>query len=243
MRRDSGKNPLIVALDGVDKERALSTCSMLSGKVNIFKVGLQLYVNAGKEIVESIRALGCGVFLDLKLCDIPYQTGIVTKEIAMMQAAMFTIHTMGGVEMMKKAVEVVQEMVMEQPAQKPLVLGVTVLTSWNQRHLRRVGISRGLEDQVVELARLAKEAGLDGVVTSPREIKQIRSKLGDDFLIVTPGIRPVGSATQDQERTCTPKEAIDAGADYLVIGRPIMSASDPLSVVSSILGEIKQNDR
>ena len=237
MKQDTNENRLIVALDGVDKEKALSICALLHDRVKIFKVGLQLYLNSGSEIIEAVQVLGCQIFLDLKLCDIPYQTGVAAAEIARMHIKMFTVHTMGGLEMMKQTVQAVQE-VSGGSAKRPLVLGVTVLTSWTQEDLHRIGVNRRLEDQVVELATLAKEAGLDGVVASPREIGRLRSALGEDFLIVTPGIRPAGSAKGDQKRICTPKEAADAGANFIVVGRPILSAPDPLAAASQILDEI-----
>lgn len=233
-------NPLIVALDAISKEEALNICRSLGSQVKIFKIGLQLFLAAGRQVIEAINDLGCQVFLDLKLCDIPFQTGIAAEEIVKLKIKMFTVHTMGGLDMMKKVAQATQKSSQQEGIEKPLVLGVTVLTSWNQSDIKELGIERQVQDQTVRLAKLAQEAGLDGIVASPQEIGLLRQTVGNDLLIVTPGIRPVGSAKNDQIRTLTPEEAVEAGADYIVIGRPILSSPDPVIEVSKILNKIRQ---
>ncbi len=232
---------LIVALDVADKEEALQICRSLGGKVKIFKVGLQLFLAAGKQIVEAINDSGYRVFLDLKLCDIPHQTSRAVKQIVKMNIAMFTVHTMGGLEMMKQTVRVAEEASLQIGSERPLVLGVTVLTSWSQNQMEELGIKRKVRDQVVKLATLAQEAGLDGIVASPQEVELLRQVVGKSMLIVTPGIRQVKLAKDDQKRTLTPEEAVRAGADYIVIGRPIVCSPNPSAAVSEILDKLTKN--
>lgn len=232
---------LIVALDVANKEEALRICRSLGGKVKIFKVGLQLFLAAGKQIVEAINNSGCRVFLDLKLCDIPYQTSRAVEQIVKMNIAMFTVHTMGGLEMMKQTVQAAEEASLQVGSERPLILGVTVLTSWSQSQMEELGIERKVRDQVVKLATLAQKAGLDGIVASPQEVALLRQVVGKSMLIVTPGIRPVKLAKDDQNRTLTPEEAVRAGADHIVIGRPIVCSLNPSAAVSDILDKLTKN--
>lgn len=235
---ENENNPLIIALDAVSKEKALDICRLLSNQVKLFKVGLQLFLSAGKQVVEEINSLGCQVFLDLKLCDIPFQTSLAAEEIVRMKIKMFTVHTMGGLDMMKNVALATKKSSEEAGIEKPLVLGVTVLTSWDQSDIKELGIERQIKDQIIRLAELAQEAGLDGIVASPQEIAILRQTVGDDFLIVTPGIRPIGSAKNDQMRILTPEEAVEAGADYIVMGRPILSSPNPAGAVEKIINKI-----
>lgn len=213
-------NPLIVALDVPHKERAISLVEELKDYVSIFKVGPILFTRYGPDIVREIKGLGRDVFLDLKLYDIPNTVSSTVKAITELGVSMFTVHISGGIEMLRAAVEASNR--------KSKVLGVTVLTS----------VSDVSTDEVLRMVNTAKEAGLDGVISSPLEVKEIRKHVGKDFLIVTPGIRPGGFESGDQRRTATPKTAIQDGADYIVVGRPIIESDQPVSVVKQILSGI-----
>jgi orotidine-5'-phosphate decarboxylase len=228
-------SPLILALDVEDQAKAIKLCFLLRDKIKIFKVGLQLFLSEGKSIVEAINSLGGEVFLDLKFHDIPNQVANACVSAARMNVKMLTVHTSGGLEMMKKARGAVENLEIKN---RPLLLGVTVLTSFNQELINEIGINKEITEQVVFLAGLAQKAGLDGVVASPFEINAIRENCGDDFLIVTPGIRYDNKSADDQKRVLSPSEAMKFGADYLVIGRPILKAEDPLVAVENILREI-----
>ncbi|HAW60218.1 MAG TPA: orotidine-5'-phosphate decarboxylase [Actinobacteria bacterium] len=240
------ENPLIVALDVSESEEAIRLCHQLKDKVKIFKIGLQLFLSGGQEIVQVVKSLGGEVFLDLKLCDIPNQVVGACRQIVGMGVKMFTLHTTGGFEMMKKAAEATRAEALKRKVPPPLMLGVTVLTSLDQSALREWGIERGIIDQVVYLATLAKDAGLDGVVASPQEISAIRKAIGPStggeggrFLVVTPGVRPEWFASCDQRRVLTPAQAVQLGASYIVVGRPVIESTDPVEAVSKILEEIK----
>lgn len=228
-------NPLILALDVEDQTRAIKLCFLLKDKIKIFKVGLQLFLSEGKSIVEAINSLGGEVFLDLKFYDIPNQVANACISAARMNVKMLTVHTSGGLEMMKRAREAVENLEIKN---KPLLLGVTVLTSFDQKSIYEVGVEKKITEQVISLAKLAQKAGLDGVIASPFEISAIRENCGDDFLIVTPGIRYDDKNADDQKRVLSPSEAMKLGADYLVIGRPILKAGYPLAAVENILREI-----
>ncbi|MFL6519806.1 MAG: orotidine-5'-phosphate decarboxylase [Chthoniobacterales bacterium] len=220
---------IIVALDVPSAEEALSLVSLLSAAVGSFKVGLQSYTAEGPAFVRSVSAVS-KVFLDLKLHDIP-NTVAKTVEVAdKLGVKMLTLHLSGGGEMIRAAVR----------ARKSdmLLLGVTVLTSSTDKTLREIGISEKASEQVLRLARLGVANGIDGVVASPHEAAQLRAELGDKIKIVTPGIRPAGSEANDQKRFTTPRQAIDEGADYLVIGRPITAADDPRAAVDRIVEEL-----
>lgn len=227
------KSPLILALDLSSEVEVARLCHLLRDKIDIYKVGLQLFLAQGRPVVDLIHALGARVFLDLKFNDIPNQVALACHEAAKMGVEMFTVHATGGFEMMRRAAEVVQEY-----DRRPEVLGVTVLTSLDDQTIKDLGIQREMSEQVVHLAKLAQKAGLDGVVTSPLEIEQIREACGEDFLIVVPGIRLHDVVYDDQRRVLSPKQAIKAGASFLVVGRPIIRAADPLRAVNQILEEI-----
>lgn len=227
-------SPLILALDLTSEMEVARLCHLLRGKIDIYKVGLQLFLARGKPVVDLVHALGAKVFLDLKFNDIPNQVVSACHEVAKMGVEMFTVHTTGGFEMMRRAAETVREY---QP--KPIILGVTVLTSLDEQIVKELGIRREVSEQVVHLAKLAQKAGLDGVVCSPLEIEQIREACGKGFLTVVPGIRPLEAVYEDQRRVLTPRQAMRAGASFLVVGRPIIRASDPLKAVSQILMEIE----
>jgi len=186
--------------------------------------------------VRMIENFGAGVFLDLKYHDIPNTVAMASREAARLKVRLFNVHALGGYEMMARTMETVRR---EFPdAERSKVLAVTILTSSTRETLQEVGIERPVEEMVVRLALLAKKAGIDGVVASPREVPLIREACGSDFLIVTPGVRPSFASTDDQKRVMTPADAVSAGADYLVIGRPISAAADPLKAVAAIVDEI-----
>lgn len=212
----------------------------LKGLVGMFKINIQLFTAEGPEAVRKIGALGSGVFLDLKYHDIPNTVaGAVSAAAEFSDVRLLDLHATGSGAMMRAAVQALAE----KGAARPKLLGITVLTSLNQQDLRRVGIGGTPGGRALSLARLAKRCGLDGVVASPKEVRQIRRASGPDFLIVVPGIRPLERQSQpkdDQARVATPAEAIHAGADYVVVGRPITAAADPASAARAIAGKIAE---
>ncbi|MEP6603870.1 MAG: orotidine-5'-phosphate decarboxylase [Spartobacteria bacterium] len=221
---------IIVALDVAGKSEALELVAKLRGHLSFFKVGLQLYTAAGPEIVREILATNAKVFLDLKLHDIPNTVARAVAAAAELGVQMLTIHLSGGSEMIRAAVGARKN--------NMSILGVTVLTSANNQTLSETGIAGKIDNQVLRLAKLGVNAGVDGLVASPHETKTLRTEFGDKIKIVTPGIRPSGSEAGDQKRFMTPREAIDAGADYLVIGRPITGATDPSEAAARIVEEL-----
>ncbi len=234
------KGGLIVALDVDEKASAERLLELLSPSVGIFKVGSLLFTACGPTIIEMIHRKGLKVFLDLKLHDIPSTVARVSRLITRYGIHMFNLHTLGGLEMMREARLSADEEAKSSKIYPPIILGVTLLTSMNEGVLRTdLGSKRGLEEEVLHLAGLAREAGLNGVVASPKEARVIRQALGRDFIIVTPGIRPAGWPGEDQKRVATPREAIDSGADYIVVGRPIIRAEDPMQAAQKIIEEIQ----
>ncbi|MCZ6696051.1 MAG: orotidine-5'-phosphate decarboxylase [Acidobacteria bacterium] len=238
IRRMSAADRLIVALDVPTRDKALSLVSALRPRIAFFKVGLQLYTACGPQLVREILDGGGGVFLDLKFHDIPHTVARAAVEAARQGVGMFTIHLSGGPIMARRTVDEVEAHCQIHRLKRPRIIGVTVLTSFGQEDLERTGVQRPLDEQVLALADLAREVGLDGVVASPREVRRVREANGRDLLIVTPGIRPAGSESDDHSRILTPREAIEAGADYIVVGRPIVKAADPLEAAESILLEM-----
>lgn len=220
----------------------------LSSLVGMFKINIHLFTAAGPSAIETLRQLGPEIFLDLKFHDIPNTVrGAVSAACGLPGVRLMNVHTLGGVEMMRAGAEARSQAQTTAKAQAPWLIGVTILTSMDNEALREVGIGGPASRRVVKLARLAKQAGLDGVVASPQEIRAIRRACGKNFLIVVPGVRPdIGggsgrgrkSKTDDQARIATPTEAIRDGADYLVVGRPITAAPDPESAARAILDEI-----
>ena len=211
---------VLVALDVPSSERALELVSLLEPHVGGFKVGLELFCASGPVIVEGIGAHR--VFLDLKFHDIPNTVAAACRVAARLGVRIFNVHCLGGVDMMRAAVDATREI-------NPNVhlIGVTVLTSHDADSLARLGLQESPREAVLRLAELAQGAGLDGVVCSPREILPVRARCGDDFLLVTPGIRPHSADLGDQKRTLSPLEALEAGANFLVVGRPLTGAADP----------------
>lgn len=235
---DSDK--LIVALDMPDSKVALSLLERLSDYVGFFKIGLELFIASGPAIVTEALKRNAKVFLDLKLHDIPNTVERAALQASRLGAHMLTVHTLGGEEMMRRAVKAVSEGSRREGWAAPKLLGVTVLTSLDQQGLSAVGVRMPVEHAVSLLAGKARQAGLDGVVASPRELKVLRQSGLGELLFVTPGIRPAGGASQDQARITTPSEAISDGADFLVVGRPITHAADPVEAAREIVEEIRR---
>ncbi len=232
-------NPIIFALDVGSWEEAQRFVEELRDVVWGFKIGKELFTWMGPRVVEMIQEGGSRVFLDLKYHDIPATVAKAAAVATRLRVSIFNLHALGGREMMRAAVEASHEIAHKESLPVPMILGVTVLTSLQERDLRSVGITLTLEAEVVQLATLAQEAGLSGVVASPLEIGPLRRACGEDMIIVTPGVRPRKGPRHDQARVMTPAEAIRAGADYLVIGRPIRDAADPLKAAQDILQEIR----
>ncbi len=236
----AGRNQLIVALDVETADRALDLVAALSDTVGMFKVGMQLFTAAGPDIVRKIIARGGKVFLDLKYHDIPNTVAMAAIEATRLGVSLFNIHVSGGREMMKRTAEAVAETAARENLSAPKVLGVTLLTSVDQETLGQIGIDDAPPSVVARLASLAKESGLDGVVASAQEIKIIREAVAEsEFVIVTPGVRSASEAAHDQRRTTSAAEAIRAGADYLVVGRPILGERDRRQATLQILSEIE----
>ncbi len=228
---------IIIALDVGTKREALALAELL-GEARIFKIGLELFTAEGPALLEETLRVGKRPFLDLKFHDIPNTAAGAVRSATRNGAHMLTLHTSGGKEMMAAAARAAQEESAKSGKGRPILLGVTVLTSLKDEELRVIGFGHGVGDQVLRLAILAKDAGLDGVVCSPHEIEIIKKECGRDFLVVTPGIRPSWAAAQDQKRIMTPAEALQKGADYLVIGRPITGAASPGEAFLRVLAEI-----
>lgn len=227
--------PLIVALDLPDETQALTLVKRLDPGRCRLKVGKELFTRLGPAFVERLQGLGFEVFLDLKFHDIPHTVAAACRAAADLGVWMLNVHVSGGPAMLAAA-----RAALDRCPRPPLLIGVTVLTSLERRDLEAIGCPGDPEERVLALARLALDAGLDGVVCSPREVSALRAALGQDLRLVTPGIRMPDSPPDDQRRTLTPPEALIAGADYLVIGRPITQASDPLVAFATIERSITQ---
>jgi orotidine-5'-phosphate decarboxylase len=236
MTRDEARSKIIFALDVDTFNAAKHWVATLSGRVGMFKVGKQLFTAYGPDIVRMIENFNAEVFLDLKYHDIPNTVAMASREAARLKVKLFNLHALGGYEMMARTREMMDKEFPE--GERSKILAVTILTSSTEETLRGVGIEHPVAEMVQKLALLAKKAGIDGVVASPQEVSLIREACGNDFLIVTPGVRPTFAATDDQKRIMTPAEAVSASADYLVIGRPISAAADPLQAVESIVDEM-----
>ena len=229
---------LIVALDFPSWPEAGKLVKMLP-EVQFFKVGLELYLASRGEAVERLREMGKEIFLDLKFHDIPNTVAQACRQAASQGVRMLNVHAAGGPEMMRQAAAAAREEALGRGCRPPLLLAVTVLTSMNNTDLQQIGWP-GVEETVERLAALAHQAGLDGVVASPREITLIREKCGPDFKIVCPGVRPVWSEAGDQKRIMTPREAFLLGADFIVVGRPVTKAANPREAALKIMKEIEE---
>jgi orotidine-5'-phosphate decarboxylase len=224
------RDRIIVALDFPSQAKALAVVSALGNSVSTYKIGLQLYTAAGPAIVQAVAATGAKIFLDLKLHDIPNTVAKAVTAAGELGVAMLTVHLSGGTAMLRAATEA-------KPPQLAL-LGVTVLTSATQDTLTEIGVGAEITDHVVRLAEMGEEAGVNGFITSPKEVGLLRNGFDRNMILVTPGVRPTWAAADDQKRFTTPREAIDNGADYLVIGRPITAAADPPAAVERIVDEL-----
>ena len=238
--RGSMRERLIAALDIDSLDQAQELVRLLAGEVGMFKIGKQLFTHAGPQAVRLIQERGGEIFLDLKFHDIPNTVAKAAIEATRMGVKMFNVHASGSLEMMRLTVKEVERVCRQEKRRKPIMLAVTVLTSLNQDDLKRVGVDGKVADQVVRLALLTKEAGMDGVVASPQEVGDIRDACGRHFVIVSPGIRPADSKRNDQQRVMTPGEAVRAGVDYIVVGRPILEAKDPVAAARSIVAEMER---
>lgn len=229
------KEKIIIALDVSSREQALHFVRELHDLSGMFKVGSQLYMAAGPAIIREIVDAGGKVFLDLKFHDIPNTVTKAVIEAAKLGVSMLTVHATGGRPMMDM---VIREMSDRAVTERPLIVGVTILTSLDTRALFELGLEQPLDQQVLHLALLAQDCGLDGVVCSPREIQLVRAMVGPRFKIVAPGIRLPDQSLDDQQRTATPREAIEAGADYIVVGRPVTGEPDPRSALERLLESV-----
>lgn len=232
---------LIVALDVDTRVDALALASRLGQHTGAFKVGSQLFVSEGPDVVRELVANGHRVFLDLKFHDIPNTVAGAVRAATRLGAWMLTVHATGGSRMLRAAAEAGTEEAHRLGRQPPLIVAVTVLTSLDADGLRDVGIAGDVPTSVARLASLAREAGVHGVVASPHELAPLRASLGRDFVLVTPGIRPAGllTADDDQARAATPREALAAGATYIVVGRPILRANDPVAAARRIAADVR----
>ena len=237
----SAKDRIVLALDLDSDREALAVVDELTGSVGMFKVGHQLFTAYGPDIVRRIVGQGGRVFLDLKYHDIPNTVAKASAEAVKLGVALFNVHALGGADMMKAAAASAREAADAMGRPVPIVLAVTVLTSMDERGLRReLKITRSLPRQVSHLARMAQRCGMHGVVASPQEIKLLRRTVRQPFVILTPGVRPEWAARDDQKRIMTPAEAVTLGADYIVVGRPVLKAQDRKEAVEKIIEEIEK---
>lgn len=225
---------LILAVDLEDKEIAKTFLTPLRGELSWVKLGLQMFLKYGPDVVNEFADAGFNVFLDLKLHDIPNTVASAIKSLRGRPCGMLTIHTLGGAEMMRRALDAANDALPQ-----TRLLGVTVLTSMDDTQLHGIGIARSPMEQVEVLAKLASTAGMRGLVCSPLELPNLRSFLSDDVALVTPGIRPKTATLDDQNRVMTPSDAARAGANYIVVGRPILKADDPVAATRAIQAELK----
>ena len=235
-------NKLIVALDVNNTQKARELFQSLRGVVGMFKIGMQLFTAAGPALVREVISSGERVFLDLKYHDIPNTVAQAGVEATRLGVSIFNLHAAGGSEMMRHTTEAVSDCALREGLARPLVIAVTVLTSANATTLVEVGHNSAPAELVSRLALLAEASGMDGVVASPLEVAGVRASVKKPkFIVVTPGVRPSGTALFDQKRVTTPREAMVAGADYIVVGRPILEASDPARAAQDILDEMQMS--
>jgi orotidine-5'-phosphate decarboxylase len=240
MTRDEAVKKVCVALDVPDSESACELVRRLRTHVGFFKIGMELHNAEGPSVIRTLTSLGAKIFLDLKFHDIPNTVAGASRVVAPLGVSIFNVHASGGIEMMRASLKAASDSTAKAGVPRPRIIAITVLTSIDDETLKTINQSEvSVSKQVEHLARMTKEAGLDGVVASPQEIRIIRSACGPNFLIVTPGVRPAGGDAGDQKRFATPAGAIQAGADILVIGRPITAAKDPVKAAEGILEEIQ----
>lgn len=232
------QDKLIVALDFPTEQEARDLIVLLDDAVSYYKVGLELFLNSRGSIIDFLKMRKKKIFLDLKFHDIPNTTAQAARWAATLGVDMFNVHATGGSEMMRKTMEVVQEACLKENMTLPTIIGVTILTSFDEEGIARVGFRDTIQNTALNLAALCQEAGLNGVVCSPHEAVAIKAKCGSDFLTVCPGIRPAWAATGDQKRITTPADAVKIGVDYMVVGRPITKAENVKEAALKILAEI-----
>lgn len=230
---------LIVALDYATEKDAMALVNQLGDAVSYYKVGLELFLNTRGSVVDLIKAQNKKVFLDLKFHDIPNTVAQAVAWAASLGVDMFTLHSSGGEEMMRKSVETVNEVCERLNVKRPNMVGVTILTSFDEAGIAKVGYKDKIADTVLNLAGLCKESGMSGIVCSPHEAANIKAAFGKDFIAVCPGIRPVWAAVGDQKRITTPADAIKIGVDHMVVGRPITKAENPYEAALKVIEEIK----
>ena len=236
----TSRDRIALALDVDNDHDALAIVAELKDSVGVFKVGHQLFTAYGPDIVRRIIGMGGRVFLDLKYHDIPNTVAKASAEAVKLGVSIFNVHSLGGIDMMKAAAEAAKETAGKYNLPAPTVLAVTILTSMDEKSMRKeLKITRSLQREVAHLARLAQRAGMHGVVASPQEIKMLRRVVRGEFVILTPGVRPVWADKDDQKRVMTPGEALRAGADYIVVGRPVLRARDRKAAVEKMLEELK----
>jgi orotidine-5'-phosphate decarboxylase len=241
--RKSMKDRLIVALDVDSLDEVKKLVGILAQEVGMFKIGKQLFTCAGPQAVRLVQELGGEIFLDLKFHDIPNTVAKAAIEATRLGVKMFNVHASGSLEMMRQTVKEVRRVCRQEKRRRPIMLAVTVLTSLNQEDLERVGVNQKVAAQVVRLALLTKEAGMDGVVASPQEVSAIREACGPRFVIVTPGIRPATADHNDQQRVMTPQDAVRSGVDYIVVGRPIVEAKDLVAAARAIVADMGRSGK
>ncbi len=234
---------LIFALDVPTEREALDLVDLLRDEVGLFKVGKQLFVHAGPEIVKEIRRRQADIFLDLKFHDIPRTVAKAAVEATKLGVAMLDVHATGSTEMMRLTSAEVAKAARANRIKRPKVLAITVLTSLDKRDLAEVGVRSSVDNQVARLAKLARSSGMDGVVASPHEVARIRRECGSRFIIVTPGVRPASADIEDQKRVMTPEQAIREGSKYLVVGSPIRNAADPVQAARDIVASMQRGTR
>ncbi|MBI4854257.1 MAG: orotidine-5'-phosphate decarboxylase [Acidobacteria bacterium] len=237
----SAKDRLIVALDVDSKEKALSLVDELKPFVGLFKIGSQLFTSAGPNLVSEVIRRGSKVFLDLKYHDIPNTVASAVAAATRLGVSICNVHALGGFEMMRQVREECEKVSAQEKLPKPILLAVTVLTSHDQNSINDLGIDETLNELVVRLAKLTAKAGLDGVVASAHEIALVRNAVNSPFIVLTPGLRPSWTSNQDQKRVMTPEQALADGADYLVIGRPILADPSPANAAQKILDSLEKS--
>jgi orotidine-5'-phosphate decarboxylase len=229
----TGRAPIAVALDAPDLNTAAQWAAMVTPHVSTLKVGLELYLRFGPDVVASVRGpRGVDVFLDLKLHDIPATVGGAARSVARVRPDLLTVHAAAGTAAIKEAVQALPD---------TMIVAVTVLTSLGDQDLTEIGLAGPVSDAVLRLAYLAVSAGARGLVCSPQEVSAVRAEVGPDITLVTPGVRPAGQASHDQARVATPQEALAAGADLLVIGRPITGAADPGAAAAAVAADLRRS--
>jgi len=234
------RDRLIISVDTSKKSDVISLCKMVQGKVSTLKIGLELIYSLGPEVVGTVKSFGYKVMLDAKLLDIPNTVRKAARAIGDLSVSAVTIHTLGGMQMLKEAREILEEQAKADAKFRPLLFGVTILTSLDDSDLKALGFKGDFHHSVLNLTKIALDAGIDGVVCSPNEVEEVRKKFGTGFYIATPGVRLPEEEKGDQKRTSTPAEAISKGADFIVVGRPITTSKDIGKTVDSYLKEIER---